>query len=53
MEEEGESWICWVIHLIGGTGDEATLMRAVLGREVSPGWRLAGYVEKDGTVRGL
>ena len=36
-----------MIHLIGGTVDESTLMLAVLGRKVSIGWRLSGYLEKE------
>lgn len=32
MEEKRKSWICWVIHLLGGTVDESTLPSAVLGR---------------------
>lgn len=36
-----------MIHLIGGTVDESTLVLAVLGRKVSIGWRLSGYLEKE------
>lgn len=56
MEEEGKSWICWVIYFFGGIVDELIFLLVVLGRGLRYWMEIFMYLKKEvllGYVRGV